>query len=123
MYTLDTNTILYYNRAEESVRIFIDKALLDSIPLYVSAITVTELYIYPKLTMQEEDGIRKILSLCSIINLDSVVAVHAGSIGRTYNLTLGDSIIAATALFTGSTLVTRNSRDFRRVPLLALQSI
>ncbi len=123
MYTLDTNTILYYNRAEESVRIFIDKALLNNIPLYVSAITVTELYIYPKLTTQEEDGIRKILSLCSIINLDSVVAVHAGSIGRTYNLKLGDSIIAATALFTGSTLVTRNVRDFRRVPSLAVQSI
>jgi len=35
---------------------------------------------------------------------------------RQYRLKVPDSVIAATALFTGSTLLTRNTRDFRRIP-------
>lgn len=123
MYTLDTNAVLYYVGDDRTVRVFVDDAILANAPLYVSAITVAELLIFPRLNEQEEGGIRKFLSICSIINLDILIADRAGSIGRMYHLKLADSIIAATALFTGSTLVTRNVRDFRRVPLLALQGI
>ncbi|OGG53538.1 hypothetical protein A2851_03795 [Candidatus Kaiserbacteria bacterium RIFCSPHIGHO2_01_FULL_53_29] len=123
MYTLDTNAILYYVAGDQSVRELVDEALLANAPLYVSAITVAELLIFPKLSPEEEGGIRKFLSICSIILLDFSLADRAGSIGREYHLELADSIIAATALFTGSTLVTRNMRDFRRVPSLALQGI
>jgi predicted nucleic acid-binding protein len=34
-----------------------------------------------------------------------------------------DSTIAATAMFTGSTLLTRNTRDFEKVPQLSLLKI
>lgn len=123
MYTLDTNAVLYYIGGDQSVCALVDHAFLDGAPLYVSAITVGELLIFPKLGMTEENGIHKFLSVCSIISIDTSIAERAGSIGRTYNLKLADSIIAATALFTGSTLMTRNIRDFRRVPSLALQKI
>jgi predicted nucleic acid-binding protein len=34
-----------------------------------------------------------------------------------------DSAVASTALFTGSTLVTRNTRDFQKVPQLSVREI
>lgn len=91
--------------------------------MYVSAVSVCELFIFPKLTETEEKNILKFLSICSIITLDADIASRAGSIGRKYAIKLPDSIIAATTLFTGSTLMTRNTRDFRRVPSLSLQNI
>ena len=59
----------------------------------------------------------------SVISVDGLLADRAGTIGRTHKVELADSVIAATALFTGSTLLTRNTRDFRRVPSLSLQKI
>jgi len=123
MYTLDTNVILYYLRGDASVVSLVDQALAQSGALYVSSISVGELFIFSKLTVVEEAGIRKFLTLCSVISVDGLLADRAGTIGRTHKVELADSIIAATALFTGSTLLTRNTRDFRRVPSLSLQKI
>jgi predicted nucleic acid-binding protein len=36
---------------------------------------------------------------------------------------LADAFIAATALFTGSTLLTSNVRDFKKIPSLKLQAV
>ena len=38
-------------------------------------------------------------------------------------LQTADGIIAATAVFTGTTLVTRNVRDFKKVPTLNIEAI
>ena len=122
MYTLDTNAIIYYLGKDESVRVYIDAALQSGAPLYVSAVTVAELFRYPALTTEEASNIVAFLSVCSVINLDSSLAQQAGAIGRTYDVKLADSIIAATALFTGSALLTRNARDFRRVNGLQVET-
>ena len=101
----------------------IDEALAAHTPLYVSVVTVVELLRFPKLSAAEEKGIRQFLSLCSVVGLDILIADSAGSIGRIYTLKLADSVIAATALNNGSTLLTRNLRDFRRVPSLVVKPI
>ena len=123
MYTLDTNGVLYYIGGDGGARALIDQALGSNAPLYVPTIVWVELFRYQKLSAEEEKGIRNFLSLCSVIGLDALIADSAGSIGRAYNLKLADSVIAATALYTGSTLLTRNIRDFRRVPSLAVRAI
>ena len=123
MYTLDTNAIIYYLGRDESVRVRVDGALQRTAPLYTSAITVAELFRFPKLTVEEATNIGAFLSICSIINLDVALAQQAGGIGRSHNLKLADSIIAATALFTGTTLLTRNTRDFKRVTGLSVEAI
>lgn len=123
MYTLDTNVVLYYLGGDQHVREVVDRALEHPLPLYVSAITVAELLRFPKLTAEEETNIKTFLSVCSIINVDAIVADRAGAIGRSYGLKLADSMIAATALFTGSTLLTRNIRDFQRVSELIVQQM
>ncbi|MBI4032478.1 PIN domain-containing protein, partial [Candidatus Berkelbacteria bacterium] len=55
--------------------------------------------------------------------VDSKIAPVAAFIRRTHRLKLADSIIAATALFTGTTLITRNTQDFRKVHRLKLKKI
>jgi len=123
MYTLDTNAVLYYLHGEEQIRPLIDDTLSSGVPLYISAVTIVELLRYPKLGSAEELGIQAFIPACSVINIDTSIAQQAGKLGRTYNLKLGDSIIAATALFTGTTLVTRNVRDFKKIPDLAIEAV
>lgn len=123
VYTLDTNAVIYYLHAEESVRVFVDTSIRNASPLYISVITEAELFRFPKLPPHEESAIIDLLPAFSIVSLDSYIARMAGALGRIHNLKLADSIIAATALFTGTTLVTRNVRDFRRVPGLSVEKI
>ena len=49
------------------------------------------------------------------IPVDRSIAEEAGRIRRTTRVKLPDALIAATALVTGSKLMTRNVRDFRKV--------
>ncbi len=115
MYTFDTNALIYHLHDEAPVRALVDKAIRDASPLYISTITITELLRFPGLAPEEETAIADLLLAFSAIPVDSTISTSAGQIGRMYRLKLADSIIAATALFTGSILVTRNIRDFKRM--------
>jgi predicted nucleic acid-binding protein len=53
-----------------------------------------------------------------VIDVDSRIAQLSGQLRATYSMKALDSLIAATALMTGTTLATRNVRDFHRVPNL-----
>lgn len=123
MYTLDTNTIIYYLKDDPDVVPTLRDIFSQETPLYVSAITEIELFGFPKLSDQEAEQIEAILRTLAVIPVDSRIARTAGLIRRTYQINIADSAIAATALFTGSTLLTRNIRDFRKIPNLLLLEI
>lgn len=95
----------------------------QNIPLYISAITEAELFGFPDLSNQESLHIEEILRTIAIIPVDSRIARTTGGIRRAHRVNLADSVIAATALFTGTTLLTRNTRDFKKIPNLLLQQI
>ncbi len=120
MYTLDTNTILYYLQDDPDVVSSLRKIFSHNVPLYVSAITELELFAFSNLSASEETLIEELLATVAVIALDSRIARLGAFIRRQHRLKVPDSVIAATALFTGSTLLTRNTRDFRRVPNLSL---
>ena len=63
------------------------------------------------------------LEAVSVIPLDSRIARAAGALRRLYRIGIADSAIAATALFTGSAVLTRNARDFEKVPNLPVVRI
>jgi predicted nucleic acid-binding protein len=88
-----------------------------------SAITELELFAFSNLTAVEQALIEDVLSTISVIPVDSHIARIAASIRREHRVKVPDSIIAATAVFTGSTLVTRNSRDFRKIARLSLRKV
>lgn len=123
MYTLDTNTIIYYLRDDAGAATTMREILGGSSPLYVSAITEVELFSFPLLDSREVTQIEGLLDTVAVIPVDSQIARVAGSLRRTYGLKTADSVIAATALFTGTILVTRNIRDFRKIRDLQLRRI
>ncbi len=123
MYTLDTNVVLYYLNKEEEVISLISNLVAQNSALTVATVSEVELFAYPNLSETEETNIRNILKTIYSIPLDSRIANQAAILKRTHTMKLGDSIIAATAVLTGSTLLTRNVRDFKKIPGLKLQKI
>ena len=123
-YTLDTNAIIYYLENDPTVAPFLQSILDDpTVPVYVSTITEAELFSHSDLSDEEAQAIDTILQSVSLVPPVSKIARAAGRIRGTYRLQLADSFIATTALFTGSTLLTRNVRDFRKIPQLSLRKI
>ena len=90
---------------------------------YVSAATELELYSYPDLNDEEEAGIKRLLTDTFVVPLDSRIARYAGYLRRLYRLKTPDSAIAATAILTKTTLLTRNVDDFRAIAHLKWQAI
>ncbi len=124
MYTLDTNAIIYFLKGEEAAVNMMRPILSQDVPVYVSTITELELFSYSSLTEEDEEKIEFALSMVRIEPLTSNIARIAGDLRRLYSrLATLDSAIAATALFTRSTLITRNTRDFRRIDELSVMPI
>ena len=118
MYTLDTNIIIYYFNGEVPILAFLREQTKQGAPLFVSAVTEHELYSYPHLTPVEVARIDALLTTLTVIDVDSRIAQLSGQLRATYGIKALDSFISATALMTGTTLATRNVRDFRRIPNL-----
>ncbi len=123
MYTLDTNVIIYFLQND----LFIENFFLG-IPeqeriFCISVVTEMELFSFQKLTPTIVDDLYTIMSLLKIFPLDSHLAHNAATIRRSCSIKGLDAIIAATAIFTGSTLLTRNSKDFKKVSTLKLQQV
>ena len=123
MYTLDTNAILYYAQNEVHAVARIDRLFATMLPIYVSAASVTEALSPKLLPASEREAIEGMLRGLIFVPVDMPIARQAAELRSSYGLKLGDAMIAATTLFTGSSLVTRNIRDFRRVPSLAIEAI
>ena len=123
MYTLDTNAIIYYLKDDPDAVKVLRNIFSQDVPLYISAMTEIELFGFPKLGNQEAEQIEAVLRTVAVIPIDSRIARTAGLIRRTCRANIADSVIAATALFTGTTLLTRNTRDFQKIPYLSLRRI
>src|SRR3989344_1914632 len=123
VYTLDTNAIVYYIKGDISVVSILETAIGEAYPLYVSVITEAELFSYSRLDETEVNQIDNLLRTVSIISLDSRLARLSGVIRRMYGVKLYDSVIAATALSTGSTPLTRNVKDFKKIAGLSFQRV
>jgi len=122
-YTLDTNAIVYYLKDDSRTVSLFREIFSHDAPIYISAITELELFAFPSLGDQEEALIEEIVSTLSVIPVDSHIARLASHTRRGYRLKVPDSVIAATAMFTGSTLVTRNVRDFKKIAALPLMQV
>jgi len=123
MYTLDTNAIIYYMKGDKNAVNFLDGIFVEDTVFYISAVTELELFAFSGLTKSDAAYIEKILQTITIIPLDSRIAKIAGTIRSGFKIGTADSAIAATALATGSSLVTRNVKDFKNVPGLSVLKI
>ena len=105
MYALDTNAILYYLKDDVHAVPVLRQVFAQNTPVYISAITELELFAFANLSAQEESLIEDLLATVSIIAVDSRIARLAALARKSYALKVPDSVIAATAMFTGSTLI------------------
>ena len=123
MYTLDTNAIIYYLDEEPTVVPLLEPILGQDMAIFVSVVTELELLSHPGLTKEDMTVIQQLLTSVVIFPLESRLAQLAGALRRQYHLKTPDSVVAATALLTHTTLVTRNIRDFQGIDGLSLLPI
>ena len=123
MYTLDTNAIIYYLDDDPTVVPLLDPIFGQESALFVSIVTELELLSHPGLTEEDIAEIQQLLTSVVIFPLESRLAQMAGALRRQYHLKTPDSVVAATALLTRTTLVTRNIRDFQGIDGLSLLPI
>ncbi len=86
----------------------------------VSAISYVEVLGYHRLTDDERRFFEQFFSAAAILELSQTVLDRAVRLRQLKKMTLGDSIVAATALVHELTLVTRNVKDFDWIPDLSL---
>ena len=123
MYTLDTNAIIYYLDEDPTVVPLLEPILGQDMAIFVSVVTELELLSHPGLTEEDMAEIQQPLTSVVIFPLESRLAQLAGALRRQYHLKTPDSVVAATALLTRTTLVTRNIRDFQGIDGLSLLPI
>ena len=113
---LDSNIIIYAAQPQhEALRRFI-----AANPAAVSAISYVEVLGYHNLTDDAGRDLTQFFQAARVLPLDQPVLDHAVSLRQRRRMSLGDSLVAATALVHGLTLVTRNTVDFRAIEGLSL---
>ncbi len=115
MYTIDTNILIYHANGDPRVSAFLLSACEKDAPLILPTIAVVEFFSFPAITAQVKEIFEVLLPYFRVTALDYPLSLAAAELRKNFRLKLGDSIIAATALVTNSTLITRNVRDFKRI--------
>jgi predicted nucleic acid-binding protein len=122
--TFDTNIVIAYLSGEASV---LKQATIwreQGINFFLPIIAEAEVLSFSALTAEDIVRAERFLAENFIsIPMDRSMARETANIRRRYRLKLPDASIAATALTTQTQLVTRDLRDFRRVPKLHLLTI
>jgi predicted nucleic acid-binding protein len=115
MFTLDTNCLIYYFKGEEKVIDLIQNFILERVPIFISIITKVEVLAYPEITPGEEKTFLEMMKNMILIEFDDKLTNFVVDLRRKHKIKLPDAIIAATSLYTNSTLITRNIKDFSRI--------
>ena len=119
---IDTDVLIDALRGVESTRRFLLNQRRQGNQLWISTITLTELYCAKSLeNPDEERRLRRFLHTFRVVFIDGRIAIQAGMIVRQYNCAVPDALIAACAEIRGLTLVTRNVAHFRDIENLSLQ--
>jgi predicted nucleic acid-binding protein len=113
---LDSNIIIYAALPEHG-------ALQDFIAKHapaVSAISRVEVLGYHLLSVMDRRNFEEFFAAATILPISDSVLSRAVELRQIRKLSLGDALIAGTALAHGLTLITRNSADFNWIEGLAL---
>lgn len=113
---IDSNIIIYAAQpANTDLRTFIAQYAPA-----VSAVSYVEVLGYHRLTEQEREHFEAFFAAALVLPLSQDVLEQAVKLRQLRKMTLGDALIAGTALVFGLTLVTRNVDDFHWVAGLSV---
>lgn len=116
---LDSNIVIY---AAEPDGGFLDKWVQDPAAC-VATVTQLEVLGFPRWHLLDEPPRVRLASLIRVLpalTLDRRIVERAIELRRQKKMSLGDSVIAATALVHHLPLVTRNEADFNHIPGLEI---
>jgi len=89
---------------------------------YFSVISEAELLSGKECKQTEKrKAVIELLSLCTKIKIDNKIAEIAGKLRRNFGVNLDDGFIAATAISSKLPLMTRNVKDFKKLPLKVIK--
>jgi len=115
----DSNIIIYAAQPQND---YLREFLINN-EVLVSSITKLEVLGYHKLISQEKEILQRIFSAIEVLPINEEVINLAISLRQKRKMSIGDSIIAATALHFRQQLVTHNTADFTWIDELSVIDI
>ncbi len=110
---LDSNIVIYAVMPEyEELRKFLKKREYE---LAVSTITKLEVLGYHKLSGREKEVLQKFFEAIRQIPISQTIIDQAVELRQSQKMSMGDAIIASTALLENDTLLTNNEDDFKHI--------
>lgn len=116
MRLLDSNIVIYATQpANEWLRLEI-----LALPFAVSQATRVEVLGWHRITPEDQRDLEEFLAAGTLLSLTDAIADQAVLLRQQKKMSLGDALIAATALVYDSELASRNTDDFSHIPGLRL---
>lgn len=120
-YLLDTNVLIEaVGGVVEAIRALQEAAEAEWAGY--SAITRIEMFGYPQLTDQEEQALAAVVAEFEEVSVDATIVDKTITLRKAGRIKTPDAIIAATALESQATLITRNADDFKKIENLEIMN-
>ncbi len=113
---LDSNIIIYATQTEHAA---LRKFIADHAPA-VSVISFIEVLGYHRLRDEERQFLERFFQATAVLPVSDAVVHWAIKLRQRRRMTLGDAIVAGTAVEHGRVLVTHNTEDFRWISEIEL---
>lgn len=113
---IDTNVVLALARDQSLDHLFTSRP-------YFTSITAIESLGYHKMSVSEASSVQQVLNECRIMDLAPEIVNKAIYLRQMRKMSLGDSIIGASALVGDLELWTFNAQDFKWIPGLQLRDL
>ena len=115
---LDSNIIIHSGRPEYPGL----RRLIASQSPVASAISLIEVLGYHKITPREQSHFEAFFAAVVVLPVSEAVIAKAVALRQTRKLSLGDALVAATALVYGKKLLTQNLKDFTGISGLTVSN-
>lgn len=118
MILIDSNIVIYSAIEKHKY----PRELYDSGKVFISAITRLEDLGFHKIANAQQNYFNSLFSLTEILPTNAEIVNEAIELRRSYNQSIGDVIIAATAITKKLILYTNNDDDFNKIKNLEISN-
>ena len=118
MKLIDSNIIIYSALKEFSFL----REIFKEENVFVSDISLLEVLGFSSISETQENYFNAIFNLLNTIPISSEIILEAIKLRKKYKLSVGDSIISASAVIFNLELLTNNVADFKKIELIKISN-